>query len=518
MEAHEIDIVVRPLQRTSKAERVVFTFLVGANLFFLWTILYQVREGHIVQGLGNQGAIWGFLVANIVNLIGISHVGIAISAFVRILNLERYKPLARLAELVTLTSLTAAVLNIGLDVGRIDRYILYVVWYGRWHSPFVWSMTVITTYFLSSLVYLYLAMRRDLALCARLVPRRGWFYRLLALGYTDTEEERKVHDRTVLALAIIIIPIMVSVHSVYGLIFGIQSARPGWYNPFMAPYFVLGAVVSGFSAMIIVVAIVRKLFGWESVFEPPVFRGLGTFLGFMTLLYIYFMLAELLTGSYAPPAKEREVYREILAGGFAPQFWSAFLGGLVIPFLLLFIQWVRRSASIALTTGCAFAINVGMWIVRSLIVVPTFYHPYMPYRPAEYHPTWVEWVLVLGCYAFAGLIYLALCKAIPVLEFPQGLKLPVPAHVPARFPVLRPSWASVVFSAVAGIGLIVLGIAVRHHFPVVGVWTPTVGQVPLPPIEVLRHIPPAPIWVLGIVLLVTIPLQICMFRGKGPKG
>lgn len=517
MEAREIAIVVRPLQRTSKAEWVVFTCLVGANLFFLWTILYQVREGHIVQGLGNQGAIWGFLVANIVNLIGISHVGIAISAFVRLLNLERYKPLARLAELVTLTSLAAAVLNIGLDVGRIDRYILYVVWYGRWHSPFVWSMTVITTYFLSSLVYLYLAMRRDLALCAHLVPRRGWFYRLLALGYTDTEEERKIHDRTVLALAIIIIPIMVSVHSVYGLIFGLQSARPGWYNPFMAPYFVLGAIVSGFSAMIIVVALVRKLFGWESVFDPPLFRGLGTFLGFMTLLYIYFMLAELLTGSYAPPAKEREVFREILAGGFAPQFWSASLGGLVIPFFLLFIQWVRRSASIALTTGCAFAINVGMWIVRSLIVVPTFYHPYMPYRPAEYHPTWVEWVLVLGCYTFAGLLYFILCKAIPVLEFPQDLQLPVPVHIPVRLPALRPSWVSVAFSAVAGIGLIALGIAMRHQFPAVGVWTPTVGQVPLPPIEVLRYIPPAPIWVLGIVLLVTIPLQICVFRGKAPK-
>ena len=103
--------------------------------------------------------------------------------------------LARLAEMVTLASLTAAVLNIGLDVGRIERFIPYVVWYGRWHSPFVWSMTVITTYFLSSCVYLYLAMRRDLALSASLVPKRAWIYRLLSLGYGDTDRERKAHDR-----------------------------------------------------------------------------------------------------------------------------------------------------------------------------------------------------------------------------------------------------------------------------------------------------------------------------------
>ncbi len=508
METREMDVLLRPLKKTTKGEWVILAFLLAANAFFLWTVVYQLREGHIVQGLGNQGAIWGFLVTNIVNLIAISHVGIAISAFVRILNLERYKQLARLAELVTIVALIGAVLNIGLDVGRIDRYIINVVWYGRWHSPFVWSMTVITTYFLSSLIYLYLAMRRDLALCGHLVPQRSRFYRLLSLGYTDTENERKVHEKTVLVLAVLIIPIMVSVHSVYGLIFGLQSARPGWYNPFMAPYFVLGAVVSGFSAMIVAVAIVRKLFGWESVFQPPVFRGLGTFLGFMTLLYIYFMLAELLTGNYAPPVKEREVFHEILAGRFAPQFWTAFLGGLVIPFLLLFYQWARLIANVALTTVCALAINVGMWVVRSLIVVPTFYHPYMPYRPAEYHPTWVEWILVLGCYAFAGLLYFALCKAVPVLELPADIKLPVPVPVPARVPVLRPSWASVAFSAIAGVGLIILGIAARHQFPVAGVWTVT--QAPPSPIRFLHHIPPAPIWVLGIIFLISIPLQICL--------
>ncbi len=514
-EDHEAEIMLRQLQRTSRAEWLVIGLLVLGNWAFLQIILYQLKQGHIVQGLGTEGAVWGFVTANIVNLIGISHVGIAISAFVRILNLERYKQLARLAELVTVASLTTAVLNIGLDVGRMERFIPYVVWYGRFHSPFVWSMTVITTYFLSSLVYLYLAMRRDLALCATLVPHRSRFYRLLSLGYADTQAERRIHGKTVLVLAVIIIPIMVSVHSVYGLIFGLQAGRPGWYNPFMAPYFVLGAVVSGFSAMIVVVALVRKLFHWEAVFPPYVFRGLGSFLGFMTLLYIYFMLAELLTGQYAPPAKEREVFHDILAGRFAPQFWIAFIGGFVIPFLLLFIQWFRRppitsspAANVTLTTACALAINVGMWVIRSLIVVPTFYHAHLPYRPAEYAPTWVEWALVTGCYAFAGLFYLVLCKVFPVLELPQHLKVsPIPS-VFGPVPFVRLRWAPFIATGVVGIGLIVLGLSQRYNYPLAGVYTlnlPTAASSWFP-----SQLPPAPIWVLGIICLISIPLRICL--------
>ena len=126
-----------------------------------------------------------------------------------------------------------------------------VVWYGRYHAPFVWSCTVITTYVVGSSVYLYLAMRHDLATCVRKVPRRRRLYSLLALGYWDGDGVRQRHARVVWWLAVIIIPIMVSVHSVYGYIFGLQAGRPGWFNPFQAPYFVLGAIVSGFSAMIV---------------------------------------------------------------------------------------------------------------------------------------------------------------------------------------------------------------------------------------------------------------------------
>ena len=153
----------------------------------------QILHGHAVTGQGSHGAIWGIVVANIVNFIGISHVGIAISAVVRILRLQRYQQLARLAEFITLAAITTAVTNIAMDVGHPERFVFNVMWFGRYHAPFVWSCTVITTYVVGSSVYLYLAMRRDLWLSSEKAPVRRWLFRALALGYRDTPASRARH-------------------------------------------------------------------------------------------------------------------------------------------------------------------------------------------------------------------------------------------------------------------------------------------------------------------------------------
>mgnify|MGYP005848622459 CR=1 FL=1 len=123
-----------------------------------------------------------------------------------------------------------------------------------------------------------------------------------------------------------------------------------------------------------------------------------------------------------------------------------------------------------------------MWVVRSLIVVPTFYL----YGVAEYNPTWVEWALILGCYVFAAILYLALCRFLPALELPGDLRMPKADTCTSEIP----SWrvALIVITIIAGIAFIILGISRRHE------------------------VPAAPIWILGIFLLVTVPLQICLRR------
>lgn len=479
--------LLRHLPLTGRGLWLSFVLLALGTSALFYGFAQQVLYGHAVTGQGSHGAIWGIIVANIVNFIGISHVGIAISAVVRILQLEKYRQLARLAELVTLAAITTAVTNIAMDVGRPERFVFNVMWYGRYHAPFVWSCTVITTYVVGSSVYLYLAMRRDLWVCSAKAPVRRRMFELMALGYRDTPASRSRHNRVVWWLAVIILPIMVSVHSVYGYIFGLQAGRPGWYNPFQAPYFVLGAIVSGFSTVIMVLAVLRKAFAWEDLFPPRIFKGLGIFLGFVTLLYMYFLFSEWLTGIYASPEGERMVFNDLLFGRFGIYTWSSVLGGMLFPFALLFFQGVNpRMCSIPLTVVAALLINIGLWTIRALVVVPSFYHPLLPWTVAPYVPTFPEWCIVIGSFFMFALLLLVMVKALPVLELTEEHDGPLPVPIPSM-----PLWKKCAIggSLATGVTLVVLGVGVRTS-------------------PEFFH-PPA-IWLSGIVLLLSVPFQICV--------
>lgn len=479
-----------PLAHTTRQFYLFVAALVPMLVFWGYFVVYQMQHGHGVGGGGTKGAIWGVVVANIIHLIGISHVGIAISATVRIMRLERYKPLARIAEIVTVVSMTAAVMNIALDVGRIDRFLVNILLYGKIHGPFVWSCTVITWYVIGSSIYLYLAMRRDLCLAANIIPRRRWFYRILAIGYQDTPKVKNRHERSVWWCAVIILPIMVSVHSVYGYVFGLQAGRPGWFNPILAPYFVLGAIVSGFSAMIIIAAIVRKTFPWKEFLPPRMFKGLGIFLGFVIWLYMYFLFSEILTGQYAPPEADYAVWNDILWGRFALLTWFALIGGLFIPFAILFIQGVNKKiCSISLTVTAAVMSNLGLWCIRYLIVVPTFYHPHLPYRIATYVPTFTECVVMGGTWVFAILFFALLLKLLPVIELPDD----IPVRTDRRYVFLPRILIPRALKKLVITGTMVFAIAMIVY----GLSTWRADYAPLK-------------WLTGIALLCIVPLQVCI--------
>jgi len=450
--------------------------------------------GHPGLGTESYGATWGITVANVLHLIGISHVGIAVSAAVRILGLRAYRNVARLAELVTVVALSTAVLDIAVDVGRPDRFLVETLRHGRWHAPMVWSMTVITAYFLASGVYLYLSIRRDLAVLATTDVRRPGVYRALALGYGDTPAERLRHERTLFGLAVLLVPIMVSVHSVYGLFFGLLRARPGWFNPLQAPYFVLGAVVSGFSAILVLAALVRRAHRWRAVFDDRTFRVFGSLLAFVVFLHLYFTVSEHLTAQYAGPAAERAVSTSLLAGPYAPAFWLTAIGGLLVPFLVLFVQALRPSVSVGLVAAAALAVNVAMWSKRFLLIVPAQLLAHLPPpRPlVAYGPTAFELVATFGTYAFAALLFLVLLRWIPLVELAgTGLAGGGPARAPPVLEDLGRSrgslrQAAVLVEVLLGSFFLAWGLAARAS-----------DQAPMK-------------WLAGIVVLAAIPMTICL--------
>lgn len=403
----------RPIIQTGKSFYAFLAAQLAVIVWFLYAWWYRTDYGLGVTGM-NERVTWGIFVSNFIFKIGISHAGIAISAGVRLLKLEAYRPVARMAELLTVTALVNSLLSLVFDLGRQDR-MLYMILYGRIGSPLIWDVIAMTTYLTASITYLYLGMREDIALCSEKLPKWNRFYKFLAMGYTDTPESRAFNKKLLWWLALVILPIMITVHTVIAYVYGLMPAVPGWYNPFFGPYFVTAAIASGISMLIVVAAVVRRFLNLEEYIKPDIFRGLANFLRVVVIIYLYFMISEQVTIMYAGPEAELAVSWAILYGEFALLYWGVVILGLVVPFFLMVIPKTR---GIRGTVVASLLITIGLWVKRYLIIVPPLTRPRLPYSWGVYFPTWVEWSMFTGAYMVMVLIWALFIKLFPIVEPP----------------------------------------------------------------------------------------------------
>ena len=414
------DILWSPLFRTSRRFYVVVTLLAVGVVWFAYAWILQLREGLVVTGLRDipGGAPWGIYITNFIYFIGITHAGIAIASAIRLLKLRDYIPLARIAELVTIFSLIMAGVSIVADLGRPDRIFNVIRYYPEQFlsSPLTWDVTAIAVYLIFAITYLYMEMREDLARLAE-VGRLKWLYRLLVPAYGPNERERI--ERIVWWASVFNFPIMVMVHTTVGWIFGLMVSRPGWYSSIMGPYYVAGAVLSGVASVVVVAAIYRRLFGWQEYIKPKVFRGLGRFLSWMSIIYIYFMLAEFITVKYASPTAELKVSMAWSNFEFAWLYWFQVVA-LLVAFTIFFVNVVfPRLFRIGTTVFACVVVVITLWLTRFLIVVPSLTRPYLPYPAGSYTPTWVEWSIVGGTFAAVGLLFALFTKFFPIIPLTE---------------------------------------------------------------------------------------------------
>lgn len=484
---------IRPLA-AGKGKGFNLLFVATLAIVCIW-IYYCIElyiEGLAVNATADLGTIWGITVSHVIQWIGVSHVGIAISATVRILKLKHLRNIARLAELVTIVAMIVAVTNIALDCGKMDMFIINTILYGRWNSPMVWSCTVITLYIFGTSSYLYLSMRRDFWLMGTIAPRWKGFYKFLALGYEDTEAERERHEITCFWCAVPLLPIMVSVHSVYGLFFGMLTAHPGWFNPFQAPYFVLGAIVTGFSFVILLMVILRRAYRWKEIFPDKIFQVLGVFLAFVIALYIYFLWSEMMVANFAAPHLEHATAQSFLTGEWSGMFWFATIIGLFIPFLFFFRQGLKaKYINVTLSGIFAFLTFFAMYLYRMLIVIPaqyTFHLEPLKEEAVPYSATFSEMAATYGTIFFGMLIFLILLKVLPIIEMPHEEDEPTPAG--ERKSSQRYRTLLVFLTLAGGISMIAWGVATRDY--------------DYAPVR----------WLIGILFIVCIPLANCLPKDK----
>ncbi len=407
-----------PLFHTSRR------FYVGVLFFGVFVLAafsafgYQVYNGIGMAGI-RRPVFWAFYITNFVFWIGISHAGTLISAILRLANATWRRPVTRCAEVITVFALSIGAMFPIIHLGRpwLAFWLFpYPSERGLWpnfRSPLLWDFFAINTYLIGSVTFLLLPIIPDWALVRD--NATGWrkkIYTFLALGWRGTPRQWHRLETAMHIMAIVIIPVAVSVHTIVSWDFAMAPV-PMWHSTIFGPYFVAGAIFSGIAALILAMAILRKGLHLEEYLQPLHFDNLGKLLLMMSLLWLYFIFAERLTTWYGNESSEMAVFWLTQRGSFAPLFWAMVLCNFVIPFPLLAIKKLR---TITGTVVASSTIVVGMWIERFLIIVPSLARKYLPYAWGTYRPTWVEVTITVGTFAGMALLYMLFSKLVPIIS------------------------------------------------------------------------------------------------------
>ncbi len=402
-----------PVRRADRKHWIVVLVLGAFVVAALYAYAYQLQHGLAVTGL-NQKVSWGFYIINCVFFIGISYGGAMTSAILRLTGAKWRAPLVRIAEATAVAALLVGAVYPIIDLGRPDR-LLHLLLYGQVGSPIVWDVVAISTYLLASLVFLYLPLIPDIATTRDTIGlgrMRAALYRVLALGWRGSPGQERSLARGVAIMAVLIIPLAVSVHSVLAWLFAV-TVRGGWHSTIFAPLFVLAAMFSGVAAVILVVGAFRLVYGLSEFITARHFRYLSYLLIALGLGYIYFMISEYLTEGYVAEESTAPLLQAIFTGEYALPFWAFTIGGLVVPLALVALP--GRSV-IARTCAAAVLVLGGMWLKRFLIVVPGMAEPIMPWDWGRYQPTWVEITITVGSAAAIPLLLILFFRLFPVMS------------------------------------------------------------------------------------------------------
>jgi molybdopterin-containing oxidoreductase family membrane subunit len=403
-----------------RGSRTLWAWL--AVLVVVWAIglgawIYQLSEGLQVTAMRDI-VIWGLYIVCFMFFVGLSAGGLIVASAGRIFNVDRFKPIVRLAVLEAAVTILIAAVFILPDLGHPER-VLNLVLNAQFVSPLIWDIIVIVTYLVLSVLYVWLYTRRDLA------ARGSW----LALGTkADASEAARARDsRLTKALAWVALPAAVLVHSITAWIFGLQISRGLWYSAIMAPLFVMSALVSGLALVTLLALLARR--ANRVAFRDDLVAWLGGLLGVFITIQAFFLFCELLAGYY--PGVPSNAVRELVEGPYMPLAAIELFVGLAAPWLIVVIPRLRaRPGWVALAAVLALA---GIFVHRLNTILAGLHESLIPLSPGtpvgmpasngssflvsqSYLPTIFEVLIALGVVAFAALIFTLAAMYLPLRE------------------------------------------------------------------------------------------------------
>ena len=409
-------------RRTPRGWFFGFAAAFAVMMMLFYAIAYLLIAGIGIWGI-NIPVGWGFAIINFVWWIGIGHAGTLISAILLLLRQQWRQSINRFAEAMTLFAVACAGLFPLLHLGR-PFYFYWLVPYPntmslwpQFRSPLVWDVFAISTYFTISLLFWYVGLIPDLAtLRDRSGNRVGRVvYGMLAMGWRGSARHWQRYEIAYLLLAGLATPLVVSVHTVVSFDFAVAIV-PGWHSTIFPPFFVAGAIYSGF-AMVMTLAIpLRAAYHLEDFITARHLENMAKILLVTGLIVTYGYLIETFISWYSGNEYEWYMTMNRLRGPYAPLYWALILCNSLVPQVL----WFRRARrNVVLLFVVALVVNVGMWLERFIIVVTSLHRDFLPSSWGMYYPTRWDWATFIGTMGLFATLFLLFIRFLPMISISE---------------------------------------------------------------------------------------------------
>jgi molybdopterin-containing oxidoreductase family membrane subunit len=398
----------------------------------LGTVVFTGAMGWLfLHGVGIWGVdipvAWGFAIANCVWWIGIGHAGTFISAILLLLRQRWRTSINRFAEAMTLFAAAMAGLFPILHLGRpwffywIAPYPDRMNLWPQWRSPLVWDFFAIGTYVTVSFLFWYMGLIPDLAtLRDRASSRaRRIAYGLFAMGWRNEARQWARHESAYLLIAGLATPLVVSVHSVVSLDFAIAHT-PGWHSTIFPPYFVAGALFSGFAMVLVLGIPLRRYFHLHDFITEVHLDHAAKVVLACCILVTYGYVMEAWTAFYSGDTFEIAMVRDHWLGPYAGVYVTMLCCNVLAPQLLWWRRWRRHAAVLFVLS---LVVNFGMWLERVLIVIEPQHADYMPSAWGIFVPTAWDWVFIIGSLCAFTWLFLVFVRLVPAISIAEMREL-----------------------------------------------------------------------------------------------
>jgi Ni/Fe-hydrogenase subunit HybB-like protein len=408
--------------KTTKEWALLFGFFSSLALVMVGSIGYLVWEGTGIWGLNNPVG-WGWAIVNFVFWVGIGHAGTLISAVLFLFRQKWRTSINRFAEAMTIFAVICALVFPGIHVGRIWAvYYFFPIpnqmdMWPNFRSPLLWDFFAVGTYFTVSFMFWYTGLIPDLAtLRDRATTRiRKMILGIASLGWRGGNKQWKHYELAYLLLAGLSTPLVLSVHSVVSTDFA-TSVIPGWHTTIFPPYFVAGAIFSGFAMVMTLAIIARKIYNLEHIITVTHLENMNKIILVTGMMVGYAYSTEFFIAWYSGNPYEAFAFINRAFGQYAWAYWIMISCNVLVPQLF----WSRKlRRSIPVMFIASIFVNIGMWFERFVIIVTTLAKDFLPSAWDYFSPTFWDVALMIGVFGLFFTLFLLFIRHLPMIAMSE---------------------------------------------------------------------------------------------------